>query len=217
MTAEGGGICVDLAGNIYVGMRLLPKEYAMPAGFEKDPAYNTWTGSIVKFPPTGGTVLGAVKADDVADAEKTKIPCNGNRTVVALPGHLPWPQPIFRRQLRRQQQACVCRVSRFGIDRYARLVYANSVTCSTTLIDNAGNKILEFGAYGNFDSQYVTENKNTKPAITSPNSPSPGQRGRGYERFIHLCAGYLQQARLAADKTWRSTDRRSDQVTVPDT
>ena len=65
--AASGGIAVDLAGNLYVGMRLYPKTFAPPAGFEKDRAYTTWTGSVVKFPPSGGTVLGAVKGDDPAE------------------------------------------------------------------------------------------------------------------------------------------------------
>ncbi len=52
--ASSGGIGVDLAGNVYVGMLLVPKGFTPPAGFEKDPAYANWTGSIVKFPPSGG-------------------------------------------------------------------------------------------------------------------------------------------------------------------
>ena len=50
---------------------------------------------------------------------------------------------------------CVCRVSRFDLDRYGRLALPNVVSNSVTVVDNAGNVIGEFGKYGNFDSQYV--------------------------------------------------------------
>ena len=204
--AEGGGICVDLAGNIYVGMRLLPKEFAMPAGFEKDPAYTTWTGSIVKFPPGGGTVLGAVKADDVADAEGSKIVCNGGRTVIGALAIYPGLSPFSGGSYGGNSSSCVCRVSRFGIDRYARLVYANTVTCSTTLIDNSGNKILEFGGYGNFDSQYVNPNlpagKEGKPTTATPQFPLAWPTGAGMsDSFIYVLDTYGKRV-LRADKTW---------------
>ena len=47
---------------------------------------------------------------------------------------------------------CVCRVPRFDLDRFGRLIYTNAVTNSVALVDNAGNPILDFGAYGNFDA-----------------------------------------------------------------
>jgi hypothetical protein len=199
--AEGGGICVDLAGNIYVGMRLLPKDFPMPGGFEKDPAYTTWTGSIVKFSPEGGTVLGAVKADDPPDAQGAKIVCNGGKTVVGALAIYPGLSPFSGGSYGGNSSACVCRVSRFGIDRYARLVYANSVTCSTTLIDNSGNKILEFGGYGNFDSQYV--NNSGKAAVATPQFPLAWPTGAGMsDSSIYVLDTYSKRV-LRADKTWR--------------
>lgn len=198
--AEGGGICVDLAGNIYVGMRLLPKDFPMPGGFAKDPAYTTWTGSIVKFPPSGGTVLGAVKADDPADPQGPRIPCNSGKTVVGAIAIYPGLSPFSGGSYGGNSSACVCRVSRFGIDRYARLVYANSVTCSATLIDNSGNKILEFGAYGNFDSQYL--NKSGERPISTPEFPLAWPTGAGMsDTSIYVLDTYSKRV-LRADKTW---------------
>ena len=68
--ASCGGIRVDLAGNIYLGLRLWPKGSPLPEELAKNQAYATWTGSIVKFGPKGGTVIGAVKEDDSPDAKK---------------------------------------------------------------------------------------------------------------------------------------------------
>lgn len=204
--AEGGGLCVDLAGNIYVGMRLLPKDYGTPPGFEKDPAFNTWTGSIIKFPPTGGTVLGAVKADDINDAQGPRIPCNGGKTIIGATAIYPGLSPFSGGSYGGNSSSCVCRVSRFGIDRYARLVYANSVTCSATLIDNASNKILEFGGYGNFDSQFINPNlpagKTGQPTVATPQFPLAWPTGAGMsDSAIYILDTYGKRV-LRADKTW---------------
>lgn len=198
--AEGGGICVDLAGNIYVGMRLLPKDFPIPGGFEKDQAYTTWTGSIVKFPPSGGTVLGAVKADDPVDPQGPRIVCNGGKTIIGALAIYPGLSPFSGGSYGGNSSACVCRVSRFGIDRYARLAYANSVTCSTTLIDNSGNKILEFGSYGNFDSQFLS--KSGERAISTPEFPLTWPTGAGMsDTSIYVLDTYSKRV-LRADKTW---------------
>jgi len=60
---------------------------------------------------------------------------------------------------------CVCRGPRFDVDRYGRLALPNAVTCSVLLYDNAGNRLAEVGAYGNFDSQFINPNaKEAKPS-----------------------------------------------------
>ena len=66
--------------------------------------------------------------------------------------------------------SCVCRVPRFDLDRYGRLWFPNVVTHTITVLDNAGNEVKTFGAYGNFDSQYVPPGaKDGKPLVaTSP-------------------------------------------------
>jgi DNA-binding beta-propeller fold protein YncE len=207
--AEGGGIAVDLAGNIYVGMRIVPKDFKAPAGFEKDPAYTTWTGSIVKFPPTGGTVLGAVKADDPADPQGPRIECKNGKTVVGAIAIYPGLSPFSGGGYGANGSVCVCRVSRFGLDRYARMVFANSVDCSATLIDNAGNPILSFGAYGNFDSQYVNPNlpqgQASKPTAAVPSMPLAWPTGAVMtDQHIYVLDTYNKRV-LRADKTWALT------------
>jgi hypothetical protein len=152
-----GGVRVDLAGNIYVGMIAGPKQ-PTPKAFEKNDAYKHCTGSVVKFSPEGGTVKGA---DDMM---------TGGEVEGALgfyPGLSPFSHPHLG------TTCCVCRVPRFDIDRYGRLAIPNATGNYVQLVDNAGNEILSFGKYGNFDSQYVNENTEAGKANGSTSSP-PG-------------------------------------------
>ncbi|HOX08799.1 MAG TPA: hypothetical protein PK280_20565 [Planctomycetota bacterium] len=204
--ASSGGIGVDLAGNIYVGMLLVPKGFIPPAGFEKDPAYANWTGSVVKFPPSGGTVLGAVQGDDQAAAEGPKIACEKGMTVVGGTAIYPGLAPFSGGGYGGNSSCCVCRVPRFHVDRFGRIVFTNVATYTATLVDNAGNKILDFGAYGNFDSQYVNPNteagKAGKPAVAGPEFPLAWPAGAGMsDKYIYVIDTYNKRV-LRADKTF---------------
>jgi hypothetical protein len=48
---------------------------------------------------------------------------------------------------------CQCRSARFDIDLYGRLFIPNSITQKISIVDNNDNLILQFGEYGNWDSQ----------------------------------------------------------------
>ena len=67
------------------------------------------------------------------------------------------------------------RSPRFYLDRYGRLYLPNAITNSVKVVDNAGNEILEFGKYGNFDSMYVNPNlakqKQGRPTVSAPAIP----------------------------------------------
>jgi hypothetical protein len=208
--AASGGIVVDLKGNIYVGMRLYPKTFTPPPGFEKDPAYTTWCGSVVRFPPSGGTVLGAVKEDDVPDAAGPRTACNWGMTVVGATMLYPGLAPFSADSYGGNGSSCVCRVPRFDVDSYGRLLLPNCVSCSVTMLDNAGNRILEFGGYGNFDSQYVNPNlpacANGKPAVAVPAFPMAWVTGAGFgEDRLYVIDTYDKRA-LRADLTWQAQE-----------
>jgi hypothetical protein len=44
------------------------------------------------------------------------------------------------------------RTPRFGVDGYGRIYVPNGLAQKVAVIDNAGNRILQFGTYGNRDS-----------------------------------------------------------------
>ena len=91
---------------------------------------------------------------------------------------------------------CVCRVPRFDLDRYGRLVLPNAMTNSVLLYDNAGNLILEFGKYGNFDSQFVRPGSpDTRPLVAVPEIPMTWPTGAGFsEKHIYVNDTYSRRA-----------------------
>jgi sugar lactone lactonase YvrE len=178
--ASCGGIRVDLAGNIYLGLRLWPKDSKLPEELAKNQAYATWTGSIVKFGPKGGTVIGAVKEDDPPNKQKG-LDTEQRMTVTGALAIYPGIAPFSGGGYGGGGSACVCRVPRFDLDRFGRIVYTNAVTGSVAVIDNAGNLIVDFGAYGNFDSQYVPAGtKDKKPLVATPAIPLAWPTGAGF-------------------------------------
>jgi len=205
--ADDGGIRVDLKGNIYMGIRLLPKGYTAPAGFEKAPDYLGFTGSVVKFRPEGGAVLGIAdsKSEDAA-APKLET----SRPGVTIEGGLamyPGVAPFSGGGYGGNSSCCVCRVSRFDLDRYGRLALPNVVSTSVNIVDNSGNLICEIGRYGNFDSQYVPpEAKDAKPVVATPDIPMCWPTGAGFtEKAVYVCDTYNRRV-VRADLTWKAEE-----------
>ncbi len=100
---------------------------------------------------------------------------------------------------------CVCRVPRFDLDRYGRLALPNAITNSVLLYDNAGNLILEFGKYGNFDSQYINPSQadpKGKPIVARPEIPLAWPTGAGFsEEHIYVNDTYSRRV-VRGDLTW---------------
>ena len=98
-------------------------------------------------------------------------------------------------------------MSRFGLDRHGRIALPNCVTCSVIVMDNAGNKILEFGDYGNFDSQYVNANlpsgRAGQPTVPVPEFPMAWVTGAGFSDSSIYCMDTLDKRVIRADKTWK--------------
>jgi len=172
-----GGIRVDLAGNIYVGMLLHPEELKIPEGQDKM-VWSYMVGGVVRFTPEGGYVKGSAAM------------MRGKEAVGATAyyqGLAPLSSAGFT-----ANKCCVCRGARFDLDRWGRLIIPNAVSNSVRYVDNSGNLIVEFGKYGNFDSQYVNPNtkagKKGKPTVAAPAIPLgwPTGAGFGKKRFYVL-------------------------------
>ena len=163
-----GGIRVDLAGNIYVGVLHWPKDAPLPSGFKMDRMWADTVGCVVKFRPgEGGAMLGS---DEAQRAETF------SGVVATYPGLAPFSKAGLG-----GNTCCVCRGPRFDVDRYGRLALPNAVTCSVLLYDNAGNLIAEVGQYGNFDSQFVVPHaKDAKPTVAVPAIPLAWPTGSGF-------------------------------------
>ncbi|MDD4889361.1 MAG: hypothetical protein PHU85_05485, partial [Phycisphaerae bacterium] len=205
--SDNGGIRVDLKGNIYVGMRVLPKGYTPPAGFEKAPDYIGFNGSVVKFGPQGGAVLGIPDAES-KDPAAPRL--ETSRKEVTIEGGLmmyPGVAPFSGGGYGGNSSCCVCRVGRFDLDSYGRLALPNVVSCSVSIVDNAGNLIREIGQYGNFDSQYVpADAKDGKPVVATPAIPLCWPTGAGFtEKAVYICDTYNRRV-VRADFTWQAAE-----------
>jgi len=208
-----GGIRVDWEGNIYVGMRVWPKNRPLPSGhdFKADPAYAWTVGSVVKFGPDGGAVCskgkwgsdpfggqertpGSTGLDTVVLPRKVKVFMEGAASVYT--GLAPFSHAGFG-----GNSCCVCRAPRFDLDRFGRLVLPNAVTNSVRIVDNAGNVILEFGKYGNFDSQFVRPGSD-KPIVDTPAIPLAWPTGAGVTaEHIYVNDTYARRV-VRVDKTY---------------
>jgi len=133
---------VDRGGDIYIGWLGLPKGHKPPKGFEKDAAYRQTTGSVLRFSPAGGRRLKLKRG--TKPPEGSVMGFEGVKAV--YPGLAP-----FSRW--RCAGSCVCTKPRFDVDGFGRLILPNAITFSVTVLDNAGNRLVEFGHYGNFDAR----------------------------------------------------------------
>jgi hypothetical protein len=192
-----GGIRVDLKGNIYVGMMYGGnKDEVVPKGFEKDQAYRVSVGSVVKFGPAGGTM---------PEGTDTRKPARLEGALQAYPGLAPFSSSM---EAFGNNSCCNCRNPRFDLDRYGRIVMPNAITNSARLVDNAGNVILEFGKYGNFDSLYVNPNlpegKDGKPTVALPEIPLAWPTGAGFGRdAVYVADSYLRRV-VRVELTWKA-------------
>jgi hypothetical protein len=169
LPSQCGGLKVGRDGHVYLGLRVLPRDYELPEALAKANGYATMIGSIIKFKPSGGAVypddgrkgswkngielpipakfgdglpMGSVRTQHGQTLAKTFI----EGAVRTYPGLAPFSG-------HGRSDGCVCQTPRFDVDEFGRLYVPNALTCSVTVLDNAGNEILRFGGYGNHDSQ----------------------------------------------------------------
>jgi hypothetical protein len=180
------GIRVDLRGNIYMGVCHLPTGFKSPPGFDSM-IWKHMVGSVLKFPPEGGVF------------EKDGI--QGLRA--CYPGLGPFSHAGLT-----SNPCCVCRGPRFDLDRYGRLVMPNAVKNSVQIVDNAGNLIVEFGQYGNYDSQFIPPgSKDNKPLVDVPAIPLAWPTGAGFgQQSVYISDTYNHRI-VRVDLTWKADEQ----------
>jgi len=208
-----GGLKVDSKGNIYMGILVLPPDHKPPKPLINDSGWASLVGSILKFTPAGGEwIVTHPKLVPKAWPEnKTSIPPgtkgimmeNGNFFAGATqvyPEFAPFSgavnSPTGKPPIGREN--CACRSPRFDIDPYDRLYIPNAVVNSVRIHDNAGNLILTFGSYGNYDSA------GPDSLIPDPEIALGWTIGVGVsEEYIYVC-DQLNRRILRADKTYEA-------------
>ncbi|MBM4041805.1 MAG: hypothetical protein FJ290_25180 [Planctomycetes bacterium] len=136
---QGGGLCVDAAGNLYVGL------HGAPAGSAAAADKRRTKGAVVKFGPQGG---GYVKLAPGEEPDGKGIAWTGSQVGNFVKGGLA-AYTVLAPQV---EGGCVCKEGRFDLDGWGRLYIPNALDYYVAAVDNAGNEILRFGYYANPDS-----------------------------------------------------------------
>ena len=194
---------VDWKNNIYLGAKARPRSHKPPAGFEKSRGYTQLVGSVVKVDPAGGAAIMAKsppagkkgimahryyhKAGEVFLEGATKL-YPGLGIMAGAPGLGP--------------TTCCCRQPIFDLDGWDRLWIPNAATYSVQVVDNAGNRIIKFGKYGNVDSRGDVEGS----PVRTPEIPFcwPEAVGVSYRAAYVADAGNRRVVRLK--KTYGATE-----------
>jgi hypothetical protein len=151
LSSHGGGLQLDLQGNIYVGDMVWPVDPKAPPGYEKESTYFSVVGSVVKYSREGGQCTDisgeppAGKKGLVIQRERwprSKVFAENAQAIYPGLG-------VFAGSL---GAGCACRHPTFAVDGFGRLAIPNAMTFKVRLVDNAGNEIVEFGKYGNIDT-----------------------------------------------------------------
>jgi len=143
-----GGVKVDRAGNIYIGMIGTPQDFQWPEGM-KTGVNVQLMGSIIKFPPAGGTVWAPGKeSGPKPEGPGVQLYMDGK------PSHfLAGACKVFGGAAPcTVYGSCACRSPRFDLDKYGRLYVADVVTFRIRVYDAAGNLVRTVGSYGNPDT-----------------------------------------------------------------
>ncbi len=185
---SGYGLCIrtDPAGNVYVGQKALPNGHVSPKGFEKDPAYPAMVGAVYKFGPKGG----ALKYNGYAAQAKITESEDVEKVYAGLAPISGW----------HDQSVCACTRPRFDVDGFGRLYIPNAVTFKVSVRDNAGNVILDFGGYSNYDSQ-GPDSAQPLPDVPMgwPNCVGASNR--------HIYVGdHMNHRVVRADKVWTAEE-----------
>jgi hypothetical protein len=212
-----GGIKAGPRGQLYVGLRILPRGYQVPAPLAKLNGHNQMVGSVIQFKPTGG----AVHPDDGQKGKWKNGPLElpiPEKFTDGLPmGELTTQHGVRLKQTFvegavraypglapfsgfQSSAGCVCQTPRFDVDGFGRLYIPNALTCSVMIVDDSGNEITHFGGYGNHDS------KGPESSVPAPAIPLAYPVAVQVS-FKHLyIADSANRRVIRADRTWQAED-----------
>ena len=167
---------------------MFPKGDTEPTGFEKLRSYLLAAGSVVKFRPEGGAVLG--RGTESKDADAPTLQTSNRLTIegglAMYPGLAPFSSALYGNGM----ASCSCRGPRFDLDRYGRLVLPNAFSNSVTVMDNAGNVILRVWQVRQFRLTIRAARRHGRQAAHRHARHSAGLAGRsGFHRKGHLRCG----------------------------
>jgi NHL repeat len=178
--ATVGGVAVDPAGNIYVGVQAWPNGKRLPEFFagklpgsskhqHPQRAYQQ-LGAIVKFPPTGGKITIDPAGDYCGKAGGYAARKNWKRQKDGSV-RLKFEKVLWMRRAGyisinniRYEVGCSCENTRFDVDAFGRVLVPDLFRFRVTVLDGAGNQVTAFGGYGNMDN-CGPKSKRPEPAI----------------------------------------------------
>ncbi|MFC1479354.1 hypothetical protein ACFL6F_02050, partial [Planctomycetota bacterium] len=206
-----GGLKADSKGLLYVGMLMFPPNYPAPDVLAQDLAWEALVGSVVKFGPDGGECIWAnpkLKGQAPKGA-KTEVPKGAQGiwmedkyflkgAVKVYPEFAPYSGAASSHRSPIGRENCACRSPRFDIDFYDRLYLPNAVMNRIRIYDNAGNIILDFGSYGNYDSA------GPKSSIPKPDIGLAWPVGVGVSDDYVYIADMMNRRIIRADRTYKA-------------
>jgi hypothetical protein len=158
-------LAVDGQGRLYVAGSVkrvggAGPGYDFPSFLGSDPRrhFRSWYGTVFRFGEDGGSLRHVESA--AACTHAGGYP--GGRGRVVVEGAL-WE--YFGMSPMPQSSTCECKVGRMDADGFGRVFVPDVCTHSVRILDAAGNLILRFGEYGNWDAQ------GPKSAVPSPEIP----------------------------------------------
>ncbi|MHC4917555.1 MAG: hypothetical protein ACYTGB_18930, partial [Planctomycetota bacterium] len=159
----------DAAGNIYVAEIVNPGKQPYPEEFVKifgevkpaerprgvKNAIANMYGSIVKFTPKGGMFhlpgQEPFKGKPKLDGLKT-VDAAAYYNTMQRPTKITGAQWLAFGYSHVEIQGCICETTRFDVDEFGRVFYPDLCLYQVRVVDTNGNKILNFGGYGNAES-----------------------------------------------------------------